>query len=442
MIGSLIVFSLAFILRFPWVLASRLFVPLGLPRLSHGWLRVTTDEGLKRDPAGSALVGGAWALGRRRDLDEEAAAFLDAELAKLEPLRGAGVFAAGLLLAARGDLDGARRLIESVHRLDERVRPPVVDRLANAWLAADAAARGEWLRAAELGLGVGQGGRQAWLLSGVAQCRLLEPMAPGHLGLWLRWALAPNRRATLPIVRRALAALDGAFISPGDVEPKPRVVETDASDPLSTALLLHAALLAAGARPVTADEVRTLGHAWDAALGDSSTERRLAERALSIGASGASAALGRLRASVEEDIAAVVLSAGMPLSALGERGKVTDRVRAKVRDRLLSEVEVASDSIRRRCDDKRALPAIDEWREWIALTALVERGTKLAGDDFRRLAFYKVHPDACSLAVWLFNDRNQRPIGNAMFRWLLAEAEAVGDARSVTLQQKNVGCGI
>ena len=105
-------------------------------------------------------------------------------------------------------------------------------------------------------------------------------------------------------------------------------------------------------------------------------------------------------------------------------------------------MELASDAIRRRCDEQRALPAIDEWREWIRLVAHHERGVRLCGADFRRLAFYKVHPDACSLAVWLFNDRAQRPLGNAIFRWLLTEAQAVDDARAIALQAKNLACGI
>lgn len=434
--------ALAFVLRFPWFFASRVLVPLGLPRVAYQWIRYTYDVSAKIEHRGLAPVAAAWALCRQPKLDEDAAAWLEAEIAKAEPLRAAGLLAAGLLRSARGDAEGARRLIESIGGLDRRVRPPVVERVAASFLVADAAARGEWLRAAERGLTLGEGGREAWLLSGVAQCLLLEPMAPDRLGLWLRWALAPRRRATLPIVRRALAALDGAFVEPEDEQPRRVVVETDAGDPFATALLLHASMLRKETAPVTADEVRTLGHAWDQVLGDRATERAVAERALSIGASGAASALARLRASVEDDLGDLVLAAGLPLADLGPRGGLLERVRLRVRDRLLAEVELASDAIRRRCDDKRALPAIDEWREWIGLVAHYERGVRLSGADFRRLAFAKVHPDACALAVWLFNDRSQRPLGNAMFRWLLGEAQAVDDARAVALQTKNLGCGI
>ncbi len=434
--------ALAFALRFPWILATRVLIPLGYARLVHGWIRHTSDLAVKLDHQGSAEAAAAWALARQETLDEEAAAWLEGELAKSEPLRGGGIFAAGLLRAARGDLEGARQLIESLRDLDPRACPPVVRRLAAAWLATDAAARGEWLRAAKLGLTLSEGGREAWLLSGVAQCLLLEPMAPGHLGLWLRWALAPHRRATLPIVRRAQDALDGVFIEPDDDLPRRVRVETVEGDPWSSALLLHASMLGKQGAPVTAEELSRLGHAWDAVLGDQATERAVAARALSIGASGASTALLRLRESVEGDLTALVLSSGLPLGDLGSSTGIAQRLRVRVRDHLLSEVELASDAIRRRCDEQRALPAIDEWREWIRLVAQYERGVRLAGADFRRLAFYKVHPDACSLAVWLFNDRKQRPLGNAIFRFLRNEAEAVDDARAIALQTKNLGCGI
>jgi hypothetical protein len=295
---------------------------------------------------------------------------------------------------------------------------------------------------AELGLSLGQGGRLGWLLSAIAQSLLLEPMSPGKLGLWVRWALAPHRRATRPLVERAALALDGAFIEPDEEPPIAPAGPAASADALRAALSLHAVVLARPSGAVRPEDVRAAGQAWDAALSGSAAERLVLERAMVLGASGSSATLAAVRASVEEDLAAVVLASGMRLRELGDRGGVTSRVRTLLRDRMLSEVEMASDAIRRRVDDKRELPPADEWREWANLTVLYARGVESAGDDFRRLSFAKVYPDALSLAVWLFNDRSQRPLGNAIFRWLLAEAEALDDTRAVALQTKNVACGV
>jgi hypothetical protein len=429
------------LLTFPWPIARLVLIPLGLPRLAY-FLTWTSDYTFHLDRQGGAALAGAWALVRQPKLDEAAAEWIAQKLAQGEVLRGAGVFASGLLLAARGDLDGARALIESVHDLDPRASPPALGRFASSWLAADAAARGDWLRVGELGLRLGDSGREAWLLSAVAQTLRFEPMAPGRLGLWLRWAIAPHRSKTLPIVRRALAALDGAFVEPEADAPRTPTAPAHEGDDFSTALSLHASLLRRSRGAVKGDEVRALSHAWDVVLSDRVTERGIEARALVLGASGPKPALDRLRGAIEEDIVAVVLAADLSLSELGAHSATAERVRRGVRDRLLSEVEAMADAIRRRADERRELPAIDEWREWNALHRAYARGVRLAGQDFRRLAFHKVHPDACSLAVWLFNDRKQRPLGNAIFRFLLTEAEAIDDPRAIALQTKNVGCGV
>lgn len=426
---------------FPWPIARRVLIPLGLPRLAY-FVALTSDHTFRRDRRGGAALAAAWALARQPKLDEAAAEWVTEKLAQGETLGGAGIFASGLLLAARGDLAGARALIESARGIDARACPPVVRRLASGWLAADAAARGDWLRAGELGLSLDEGGREAWLLSGVGQSLRLEPMSPGPLGLWLRWALAPQRRKTLPLLRRALAALDGAFIELEAEAPLKPAAKAPEGDDLSLALSLHAAMLSRPRAAVTGEDVRAVSQAWDAVLTDRAMERGLEARALVLGASGPRPTLARLRLAIEDDLAAVVLAADLSLKELGDRGGMAEQVRLRVRDRLLSEFEAMSDAVRRRSDERRALPALDEWREWSALRKQYERGVRLAGADFRRLAFYKIHPDACSLAVWLFNERKQRPLGNAIFRFLLAEAEAVEDPRAVALQTKNVACGV
>jgi hypothetical protein len=436
-----IVFVVLALVGFPWPITRLLLIPAGLPRLSY-WLARTSDLTFRLDVSGGAAAAAGWALCRQRRLDEESADWLAGKLAQQAPLRGAGVLASGLLLAARGDRDGARVIISAVSDVDDRVCPPEAKRMAAGWLAADAAERGEWTRVAELGPTLETAGRLAWLLSAIAQSLLLEPMAPGKLGLWLRWALAPHRRETLPLVRRALEALDGTFIEPEEEPPIAPAAAPAGADAIRTALSLHASVLTRAPGALRAEDVRAAGQAWDAALFDKATERLLFERALVVGASSATAVLGRMRAAVEDDLTAVVLASGMPLVYLGEHGQVASRVRARLRDQLLTEIEAASDAIKRRVDDKRPLPAPDEWREWSNLRASYDRNVRRAGDDLRRLAFVKVYPDACSYAVWLFNEQKQRPLGNAVFRWLLAEATALDDTRAMALMAKNVACGI
>ena len=59
--------------------------------------------------------------------------------------------------------------------------------------------------------------------------------------------------------------------------------------------------------------------------------------------------------------------------------------------------------------------------------------------ELRHLVFPQVHRVACNFAVWLWNDRREHALAKPIFRWLLAEAEAVGDEAAIELQRKNVG---
>jgi hypothetical protein len=428
------------LLAFPWPVVRLVLVPLGLPRLAY-WLARTSDVTFRLDPHGGAAVAGAWALCMQREPDETTVEWLADKLAKEAPLRGAGLLASGLLLAARGDRDGARALVGAVLDVDPRACPPAARRIATGWLAAEAAERGDWARVAELGHSLGQGGRLGWLLSAIAQSLLLEPMSPGKLGLWLRWAVSPRRRATLPMVRRAALALDGAFIEPEEEPPIAPAPSVEGGDAIRTALSLHATVLMRPKEALRAEDVRTVGQAWDEALAGRVTERMLLERALVVGASGADAALARMRAAVDDELTRVVLASGVALKDL-DGGETIARVRVRLRDRLLTEIEQASDAIKRRYDERRALPAVDEWREWGSLCALYERGVRAAGEDLRRLAFAKVFGDTCNYGVWLYNDLKQRPLANAVFRWLHAQATLAGDARAEELMSRNVACGV
>ncbi len=436
-------------LALPWTTTRLVLIPLGLPRLAY-WLARSAEVTFDGDLHGGAALAGAWALLRRREPDEAATAWLEDRLrpAQVQTIGGAGILASGLLLAARGDRDGARAVIRTVSEIDPRACPAAARRLAAG------VARG----GRGLARRVGRGRRDR---------RRLRLRPPGLAALRRR-PVAP-RRAARARPPRPLAALGDRPEPPRHAphrpprprrarrrlprgrpqEPAPRSPAVVAADDWSNALARHAAVLTKPIASVEGADLLTLGRAWDAILEDRVAERILAERALLLGEGSSARTLARLREAVEDDLTALVLSRELALDTLVERGAAEatpsptiDRVRRRVRDHLLVGVEASSDALRRRLDEKRELPAVDEWREWTTLRLAYEHGARLAGQDFRRLAFYKVHPDITSLAVWLFNDRQQRPLGNAMFKWLLAEATALDDARAIALQSKNVACGI
>ncbi|MCA9662604.1 MAG: hypothetical protein KC486_29965, partial [Myxococcales bacterium] len=108
---GMMLFGLAVSLRgnLGWPLARWVAAPLGawrsaayLARHANVW---------KLDPEGGAALAGALALLHRPKHDVEAAAQLSAQIADTTTLGAAGIAASGLLLASRGERDGARELL-------------------------------------------------------------------------------------------------------------------------------------------------------------------------------------------------------------------------------------------------------------------------------------------------------------------------------------------
>ncbi|EYF02954.1 hypothetical protein [Chondromyces apiculatus] len=478
----LVVLAVLLVVFAPWLITRWVLIPLGLPRFAY-YMATLADWTFLADRRGGAVLAGAWALCRRPAGDEALAGWLERKLLGVEKpgpegealqvawlvaralmalrrgdlrrlrmlfevqelstgfetLRGAGIGAMGLLAAYRGDLAGARALLESLEHVDARACPRLAGEVALRWLAADAAARGAWSEVSALCAVGWRGGRDVALLGAVAARLLDAEGAPGDVGLWARWLLAPRRRATLALVQRALRPR--LERGPQVEAPKVRGVVRE-GDRWGHAVALHAALLLRGEGGVNGEDLRRLGGAWDAVFEDEAARAEVEERARAIGASGAQAAIEGLRSSAVEDLVALVQAARIPHEQWDDLGEMLRRANRQLRSDLLAELELTVERLRRRVDEARALPAIDEWREWIALKGRYEQAAALVGMELRRLSFPRMNVEVCHLAVWLFNVRGQRALANAMFRWLLAEAEAVGDERAAARARDNLACGV
>jgi len=407
----------------PWFFARRVFIPLGLVRIAYffGWLAAIR---WRLDRRGGAALAAAWALCHRRKPAPALAAFVERRLDGCVPLRGAAVTAAGLLCAARGDLVGARQILSSVKWLSPTICPPDAALYATEWLAVDAAADGRWRELVAMEVR----GRTALFLVAVAK-RLLG-MQPSRTPLVWHWIMARDRLETWPLMRRAWA------VSPATPEAQPLEPPVVDGDEAERALAAHAWLLARGPRSV---DIAAVAKRWDEALESPALRRRAAERALSLAAPSGESALQAMKSAVESDLAAALAGADGALPALGSG--VLGHAVGQVRNQLLTDVETLSAELRQRALDKRALRGIDEWREVIALRAACDLALLRGGPELMRLAFAKVHPDACKLAVWLWNDRKERALANSLFTWLHDLASTVEDADAEALQAKNVACG-
>ncbi|HUS31950.1 MAG TPA: hypothetical protein VMZ53_25790, partial [Kofleriaceae bacterium] len=57
--------------------------------------------------------------------------------------------------------------------------------------------------------------------------------------------------------------------------------------------------------------------------------------------------------------------------------------------------------------------------------------------ELRRLAFPHAYSKGSTMAVWLWNSRNEYAISHAISCWLRDEATTVGDAEAIELTTRN-----
>lgn len=434
---------------FPWLVARTLLIPSGRVRLAYFACRVSFWH-WRGDVRGGAVIAGCLALLRRAGArDAELAAWLerrrDAASPPQNPLRwksgGAAIVATGLLAAARGQRGQARRLLASASELVIESSPRRAITIANEWLCAEAIERGDWRQVEFVARTSPVDSRMLALLATLgARMSGIAPL-PNDLVLRLRWLAAPRRRATWPLVATALA--EPPTLRRRARTHTPLLVPTPAvRGPLVDALALHAALLRRAPEQLGAEQLVQVGEAWDDALARDVLEVHLRERALVLAAK-SERALQSLVADVERDFTELIRRAKLSAAKLERKDEgLLARVVRRLHRELLDELEVAVHAFEGRIDARRELPAMDEWQSFLALREQHAELVALGGPELRRLAFSQLHGPVCSLAVWLWNERSERALGNAMFQWLLNEAIIVDDAEAVRLQEKNVACGI
>jgi len=407
-----------------WPMARYVLVPLGQVKLATYATRLVTPW-LSQDGEGRALLVGTLAL-YRRGLDPALLAWLEARQARLGPVGGAGVCAAGLLRAARGDLTSARALLRSVAWIHPGWTPGFASVVANEWLAADAASRGDWETVRDT---PPPHSRAVRLLSLVAARRLGDDVPETSLRRAFR--RAPRREALRPLIEPATPPPPRPIV-PGATSPY-RAAAAPPAEPLAAALRAHADTIAAP----TAEGIRAAAAAWERALADPTLAAAAAERAAELGAEDGWRAFTD---AISDELAAAALACDAPLRDVA--GPVGEAAARRVQARVVADVEAAADALARRARDGRRLSPLDEWGELVELRRRHARAVALGDALTRHLLFPKVHEAACPLAVRMWNGGTQRPAAHTVFVWLLVEAEAAGHAVLALHERKNVACGV
>ncbi|MBI4814724.1 MAG: hypothetical protein HY791_00620 [Deltaproteobacteria bacterium] len=415
-----------------WPLARGLAIPLGMPRAARFLTKLATLRyGVFADDMGR--VAAAWALLRRptdgnRDRVEDM--LISAEAHK--PLDATQLLARGLMSAARGDATSARRTISAVETFSASSTHEDVFRIASDYLIAEAASRGDWRIVAKLGREPRRSRPGRFMGLAAARILELEPVSDGAL----RWAwLTSGAPMSLePILDRALTRLVGT-VDASAAEPVELPVE---ASPLSTAMMLELALVRRAPGLVLAADVARLGRAWDRALGEVRTET--SRRARDLGVYDVEPIVAGLEEDARRGLVALAERSKLDLGALSAQdppSRTLEEAARVQRNSTLEALETQVRALRRRLDQKRSLPAIDEWREWDSIHATAEAAFEVGGLSLRRVAFPSIHVDLCAYAVWLANERKERRLAHVIFSWLLIQARALDDAEAIRLQERN-----
>ncbi|MFO0635254.1 MAG: hypothetical protein U0168_20595 [Nannocystaceae bacterium] len=385
------------------------------------------------DNRGGALVAAAWAClrggGTPRDV-----AFVERRLGD-DAAGAASLLATGLLAQAQGDVVAARRWIDSLVEFEGRVVPAQARRLAVQWCAAEAASRDAWARVAALG-DDRDADATTTLLAAVARRMLGRAPVPEPAQLRALLRRVPARRGFAAAVERACVH----EVEPEAAAPPASAPPPSTEPPLPTALRRRGAVgrrrprsrhgsgRDRGAVPCVGSRVRR-----------SARPRPRSRLAASLGAK-----LDpwlRLRETVDADLLALVHSRSLPI---GE--DATSKARqlpVGCGGACGSACSTSSSCTPTRCTRVRGRrgAADARWREYLTLRGAYDHAIAMTGMGLHRLAFQAVHPPVCALAVWLWNDRENRVHAHQMFRWLLREAERVEDAEAIALQRRNVDAG-
>lgn len=414
------------------VFSRHVLVPLGLVRTSFWIAHFTTMD----DSDAYGLCCAAWAHAAKPTPGGEA--WIIERRDKRVPLGDSEIIVTALLVAARGDTETARQLMRSTAGMVEN--HPLVRELAGEWLAVDAAERSAW---AELDA---DARRATWpaspltfFLEAVAKKHVDTEFPPSAFELRVRWLLAPHRGATRALLADAPPAQRSSTHSSSSTESAATTSAPDAPPTPSAALprAVAAHLEVASRRAPDRTTFAAAVSAWDAALADGETQKWLARRAIEL-----DAPLGAVDRAIRDVASAVTdelarLAERTSLAAPASRGPVGDALARRLRHGRLDALESGFTRWEERRHSGAVRAPIDEWREWVALRAAYDAAVAAGGLELRRLAFPHAYSKGTSMAVWLWNSRDEYALSHAISSWLLEEALAVGDTEAIELCTRN-----
>ena len=412
-----------FVLHFApsWFL-KQLVVPLGWPRLTYWVARIFGPIGLVKEAGAGAALYGSLALARRPP-SPRLLGWLADRTNRTEVIRGTGVVTWGILAALRGDRHRARCLLLLADTLPRKIISGSVRVVARDWLVADAAQNGNWREVIRLGRRGQQSLRWSYALALMGERIVGDPDGRHDLLLWLAWLVAPRRRATLPVLRRALA-----------VPRVPLAAEAPPAQELPDALADLAGGLADRFARKDQSLVRTTG-AVEGALGSASARTRIEQRLPAIGARhDVDAVIEDFRRRLIDMIDPLIEET--PTLAGGEdRAPLLEEAVGRIRSRLFRDIDAQCKDCNERQKQQLSLATLTEWETWAVMREAADRLLALAPSSEDAL-FHTMYVPMCNYAVFQHNICKRIVLANQIFTWLRQHAES--DRSACELLSKNM----
>jgi hypothetical protein len=296
------------------------------------------------------------------------------------------------------------------------------------WLVADAARVGNWREVMRVGLRGRDSLRWSYALARFGERLLGDPNALRDWQLWLCWAFAPRRVATLALLRQALAV--------------PRVPDAMAAEPsagaeLPDALAGLAHLFENRFAQDGASLSRLVGE-LDSALDRSTTRALIQQRLLALDAQrDADAIISGFRGRLV-DLLAPVIEESPRLAGGQARGPILDAAIDRVRNRLLRDVEAQCKDYGERQQRETPLDILAEWGAWALMRDAADRLLELAPEQEHAL-FHTMYVSTCNFAVYQHNKCKRPPLAHEMFSWLRRHSSS--DAAATKLLTENMRAG-
>lgn len=426
--------------------AKHVFIPLGWVRCAFYAGRLAKKT-FSEDPLGSGLLCGVLAALQHDKMISRDTSFLRQQALRI-PLRGAGLVGQTLLAhALEGRPESLQPLLRSIALVDARAFPPWARRIATLWQMAYAGTQEDWSEVYRLGEELGAA--RNWLTrlwQQVAQCFLQSPAERRSWRLWWAFWWAGRPRGFAPLLQRALQAPEPAqktSSQKGVQEGIPPVyIELGDSSPQALSASWRKALIfqiaAQRQGKPSPEQARMVIAQWNEVWHHKDLDHFIQARCVT---------LGLRDTGFHEQFLHQLIKSLRPLAetlSLEElatlSGPCSERLVAEMRERTLAEFEAHCQALRERVDAKRALPLWEEWREWSHQQQSYEALKREGGPAVREVAWPLFHTEITHWAIWLWNERNEFVLGNALFRYLWIEALLMNDEQASGLQERNLRC--